>query len=359
MSGHALWYLTRGTGLTALVLVTLSVLAGIAASLRAGGVRMPRFVVSGLHRNLSLLTVVFIIVHVVTTVLDAYAPISLVDAVVPFISGYRPIWLGLGALAFDIILALVITSLVRVRIGLKTWRFVHWFAYACFPITIVHALGTGSDASQRWLLAVVMTCVGLVIAGALWRLWSIRKDHAPLALTGVATVVAVPLLMIAWATNGPLASGWAARAGTPTHLIGGRSTAAQHVSTTSSASPLPAPPYTASLSGTIAQTSPDDAGNTAITIATTTRGTTNAKLKVVLNGTSSTGEGLDTLNSSTVTYGPASNPSLYTGSVVQLSGDQLSLSVTSTAAAPADLLLNLNLQLNQSAGTVTGQLSAR
>jgi len=72
-----------------------------------------------------------------------------------------------------------------------------------------------------------------------------------------------------------------------------------------------------------------------------------------------TGEGLDTLNSSTVSYGPASNPSLYTGSVVQLSGDQLSLSVTSTAAAPADLLLNLNLQLNQSAGTVTGQLSAR
>ena len=76
MNAHAMWYLTRGTGLVAMVLVTLSVLAGIAASLRAGGTRMPRFVVSGLHRNLSLLTVAFIVVHVVTTVLDAYAPVT-------------------------------------------------------------------------------------------------------------------------------------------------------------------------------------------------------------------------------------------------------------------------------------------
>jgi sulfoxide reductase heme-binding subunit YedZ len=358
MSSHALWYLTRGTGLTALVLVTLSVLAGIASSLRAGGVRMPRFVVSGLHRNLSLLTVAFIAVHVTTTVLDAYAPITFVDAVVPFISGYRPLWLGLGALAFDIILALVITSLVRVRIGLRTWRFIHWFAYVCFPITVVHALGTGSDASQRWLLLVVATCVGLVVAGALWRLWSIRGDHRPLALTGTAAVVAVPLLMVAWATNGPLTKGWAARAGTPTHLIGGRSAATQ-ATTTSSGSPLPTPPYTASVSGSISQTAPDAAGNTAITIATTTQGSTTAQLRVVLNGTSSSGEGLDTLNSSTATFGPPSNPSLYTGSVVQLSGDQLSLSATSTTAAPADLLLNLNLQIDQSAGTVSGKLSVR
>jgi sulfoxide reductase heme-binding subunit YedZ len=235
MNAHAMWYLTRGTGLVAMVLVTLSVLAGIAASLRAGGTRMPRFVVSGLHRNLSLLTVAFIVVHVVTTVLDAYAPITFLDGVIPFLSPYRPIWLGLGALAFDIILALVITSLVRVRIGLKTWRFVHWFAYACFPITVVHALGTGSDASQRWMLAIVVTCVGLVVAGALWRLWTLapapsvvgaarqaslfqrfRTSHPLVRVVGTAAVVAIPVWTALWAVSGPLAPRWTQRSGTPT-----------------------------------------------------------------------------------------------------------------------------------------------
>ncbi len=232
MNAHAMWYLTRGTGLVALILVTASVLIGIAASMRAGGTRMPRFVVSGLHRNVSLLTVAFIVVHVVTTVADAYAPITFVDAVVPFISAYRPIWLGLGALAFDIILALVITSLVRVRIGLKTWRGIHWFAYACFPITVVHALGTGSDASQHWLLAVVAGCVGVVGIAILARLWGLLPDRRPTAppvrrmpsttgrylARGVATVavLALPVLGAMWAVAGPLAPKWAQRAGTPT-----------------------------------------------------------------------------------------------------------------------------------------------
>ena len=230
-TAHEMWYLTRGTGVVALVLVTMSVLIGIAASLRTGGARMPRFVVAGLHRNVSLLTVVFIVVHVVTTVLDAYAPIALLDAVVPFASPYRPVWLGLGAVAFDLILALVITSLVRVRIGLKTWRGIHWFAYACFPITVVHALGTGSDASQRWLLSVTVVCTGLVVAASLVRIWQALPDRRPAAprvrrmpggtrriLARTAATVAVlvlPVLGTMWALAGPLAPKWAQRAGTP------------------------------------------------------------------------------------------------------------------------------------------------
>src|SRR5665213_855758 len=173
-SAHALWFLTRGTGLVSLLLVTASIVIGVASSLRVAGSTTPRFVVAGLHRNVSLLTVAFIVVHVVTTILDAYAPIRLVDAVVPFISSYRPIWLGLGALAFDLTLAVIITSLVRVRIGLRTWRGIHFLAYACFPIAAVHSLGTGSDASQRWMLAVLIVCVGIVAAATLMRLWQIR-----------------------------------------------------------------------------------------------------------------------------------------------------------------------------------------
>ncbi len=219
MTAHAYWYLTRGTGVVALLFVTAAVVIGIIASLRVGGRRSPRFVVAGLHRNISLLTVAFIVVHVVTTVLDAYAPIKLVDAVVPFISSYRPVWLGLGALAFDIILALIITSLVRVRLGLKTWRFIHWFAYACFPIAVVHALGTGSDARQHWMLNLVIGCTGVVVIAALARLWQVRHERLPWAIAGTAAVVVLVLATATWARSGPLAPGWAKRAGTPTTLV--------------------------------------------------------------------------------------------------------------------------------------------
>ena len=355
MSAHSLWYLTRGTGLVALVLVTLSVVIGIASSLRAGGARTPRFVVSGLHRNVSLLLVVFIVIHVLTTILDAYAPIRLVDAVIPFISAYRPIWLGLGALAFDLVLALVITSLVRVRIGLKTWRGIHWLAYACFPIVVVHALGTGSDASQHWLLAVLIICVAAVVAAVLWRLWEIRSDHTPLAAAGAAVAIIAPLALIGWANTGPLAHGWAKRAGTPTSLLGGRSSSGgSAVATTSTKPPLPNPPYSGSLSGTISAGAVDSSGNTSITIAATTSGGTRALLKIVLNGQSDGNGGLNTLNSSSVTYGPASDPTLYTGTVIQLQGNQVSISLSSTSTRPAKLLLNTNLAINFSGGTLTG-----
>jgi len=226
VSAHAYWYLTRGTGVVALLLVTAAVVIGIVASLRAGGGRSPRFVIAGLHRNISLLTVAFIAAHVVTTVLDGYAPIGMLDAVVPFGSSYRPIWLGLGTVAFDIILALVITSLVRVRLGLRTWRLIHWFAYACFPIAVLHALGTGSDATRTWMLDLVIGCIGAVAIAAFTRLWQLRGERMPWAIAGTAAIVVLTLSVAAWAHTGPLAPGWATRAGTPTSLIGGTHTTA-------------------------------------------------------------------------------------------------------------------------------------
>ncbi len=237
MTAHAYWYLTRGTGVVALLFVTAAVVIGIIASLRVGGGRSPRFVVAGLHRNVSLLSVAFIVVHVVTTVLDAYAPISLVDAVVPFVSRYRPIWLGLGAVAFDIILALIITSLVRVRLGLKTWRFIHWFAYACFPIAVVHALGTGSDARQQWMLNLVIGCTAVIVIAALARLWQLRRERLPWAIAGTAAIVVLVIATAAWARSGPLAPGWAKRAGTPATLVHTTHTTSATVTSISTTTP--------------------------------------------------------------------------------------------------------------------------
>src|SRR3954453_12388633 len=129
--GKALWYATRGTGVVSLLLLTASVVLGIATSVRVETPSWPRYVIEFVHKNVSLLVMVFIALHVATTVQDGYVPIHYLDALIPFRSSYRTIWLGLGTVAFDLLLALVVTSLLRARVGYRAWRFVHWFAYAC------------------------------------------------------------------------------------------------------------------------------------------------------------------------------------------------------------------------------------
>ncbi len=169
-SGNALWYLSRATGLVSLVLLTLTVLGGILVRRGVTPNRLPRFVMWGLHRNVALLSVAFLGLHIATVVLDSYVPINLLDAVVPFTSAYRPIWLGLGAVAFDLLLAVIVTSLLRARIGHRTWRAVHWLGYALWPTAVVHGLGTGSDVGNLWFLAVTVGCILAVGAAVTWRL---------------------------------------------------------------------------------------------------------------------------------------------------------------------------------------------
>src|SRR4029077_18087593 len=108
-------------------------------------------------------------VHVATSVLDKFAPIKLIDAVIPFASSYRPLWLGLGALSFDLMVALVVTSLLRRRLGYRPWRAIHWIAYASWPVAVLHGLGTGSDVKSWWELGVTIACVAAVVIAALVR----------------------------------------------------------------------------------------------------------------------------------------------------------------------------------------------
>lgn len=168
-STKALWYLTRGSGIVSLLLLTVSTVLGITTALRWASRRWPRFIVEGLHKNVALLSIVFLAVHIVTAVADGYVTIRWVDAVVPFAGQYRPFWLGLGALAFDLFLAVAITSLIRVRLGYRTWRAVHWLAYACWPIAVVHGLGTGSDAGQGWMQLIDLVAVAAVAAAVFAR----------------------------------------------------------------------------------------------------------------------------------------------------------------------------------------------
>jgi methionine sulfoxide reductase heme-binding subunit len=176
---EALWYLGRGTGVTSLVLLTIVVALGIASRSGRPMFGLPRFAVTAVHRNASLLAVTLLTVHVLTLLADPYAQLKLVDLVLPFVGTYRPLWLGLGTLAFDLILALVATSLLRQRLGLRIWRAVHWLAYAAWPVALFHGLGTGTDNGQLWLRATAACCVALVLIAAGWRVTEGFTETAP------------------------------------------------------------------------------------------------------------------------------------------------------------------------------------
>jgi predicted ferric reductase len=169
MKGPGLWYVTRATGLVALLMLTASVLLGLLAAGRFGGERWPRFLTQGLHRNVSLLVVAFLTLHVASTVLDTYTSIPLTAAFIPFASGYKPGWLSLGAVALDLLVALIVTSLARGRLGYRTWRAMHWLAYACWPVAVAHGLGIGTDRSATWVIALTIGCMACVGIAAAWR----------------------------------------------------------------------------------------------------------------------------------------------------------------------------------------------
>jgi predicted ferric reductase len=179
LNGPGLWYLTRATGIVSLLLLTFSVFLGVLTRSRRSTRKMPRFVVVGLHRNVSLMILVFLALHVTTTVIDTYTNITLLDAFAPFLSQYRPLYLGLGAVASDLLIALLVTSLLRERIGYRTWKVLHWTSYLCWPVALVHAWGTGTDPGVAWGRYLGYACVAVIAATALWRmLIGARPDPA-------------------------------------------------------------------------------------------------------------------------------------------------------------------------------------
>ena len=220
-SSTPLWYVTRATGLVALVLLTASMALGLLASVRYQSRSLPRFVTGGLHRNASVLACAFTLVHISTTAADSFVRIPLQDAVIPFISAYRPVWLGLGAIAFDLMLALTVTSLIRTRLSYRAWRLVHWTAYLCWPVAVLHGLGTGSDTPVHWVLGLTLGCVAVVTCLIGWRLAYGWPAHAWARLMGALALVLALIAGGAWLAAGPLHAGWARRAGTPPSLVGG------------------------------------------------------------------------------------------------------------------------------------------
>jgi hypothetical protein len=284
--------------------------------------------------------------------------------VVPFIGSYRPFWLGLGAVAFDLLLAVAVTSLLRRRLGHRAWRMTHWLAYASWPTALLHGLGTGSDVKSSWSLALTAVCVVAVAAAVSVRAlagWPERRIIRGGALTLTAIV---PIGLVLWLPGGPLGHGWARRAGTPVSLLASKAPSAASPRT-GSASPRTGAsssrqsalraPFAVNLTGGIRQVAGPAPGLVTVKIATSFSGPPAGRLDIEIDG-QPVGEGGVSLTSSRVTLGGASAPTIYRGQILTLNGTRLVAKVT--GGEGQSLFLRVNLGIDAGAGTVSGTLAA-
>lgn len=178
MNSTYLWYATRASGIVALILLTLTMVLGLATTSRARARHWPGFAQQEFHRRVSILAVVFLALHVLTSILDTYVHIGWLAIVVPFSSPYSPFWVGLGAIALDLMLAVFVSSLLRSHLKPATWRGIHWLAYGSWPIALAHTFGLGTDSGEHWVIAVGVLCVLSVGLALAWRVRTSVKKQA-------------------------------------------------------------------------------------------------------------------------------------------------------------------------------------
>lgn len=181
MEGPFLWYLNRSTGMVILVLFTITTALGVLSTTGKAGKRVPSFVTQAVHRNVALLSVVMLVVHVVSAVVDSFVDIRWWQAVVPWIgSTYMPLWLGLGTLALDLIAVVTLTSLLRARMNHRAWRAIHLASYVGWAVSVAHGIGIGTDvrAGTTWAYALVGGSVLVVLAAGGLRLGRLAADRS-------------------------------------------------------------------------------------------------------------------------------------------------------------------------------------
>ncbi len=351
--GRALWYFTRSTGIVALLLLTATVVIGVVASVGWTTERWPRFLSQTVHRNLSLLCLTFVGIHIVTTVSDGYVPIGFLDAVVPFRSPYRPIWVGLGASAFDLLLVVLVTSALRHRIGYASWRFVHWLAYLCWPIAMFHSVGSGSDASLPIVLGIDAICAVAVVVAVSWRAATGREFRVGRRLAAGIGAAVTALAIAVFAVVGPLRPGWSHRSGTSPALLaelarkaaGTAGPGAGSAPAPSTGAVPPSVPFTYNLTGTQSETSPDAQGNVQVVITLQLSDPSSTALVITLNGSALQSGGI-AMSSGSVDLGGRH------GTVTGLNGGTVQAQLTSPPET-----LTTNLSLDQSSGQISGTVS--
>ncbi|MBV9048154.1 MAG: hypothetical protein JOY58_07790, partial [Solirubrobacterales bacterium] len=236
----------------------------------------------------------------------------------------------------------------RGRFGYRTWRAVHWTAYASWPVALLHGLGTGSDTKTGWMLVLTGVCVIAVIVAVVARATAGWPDHAGARMTALAASVLTPIGLLVWLPGGPLAAGWAKEAGTPASLLA----AAGYGAGSSSASPPPA--FSAQVSGGVRQ-SEDPSGLEKVDLSLLVAGQRLNRLDIQIFG-QPIGGGVQ-MTGSAVTLGTASDPDLYQGRVVGLDGTNVQARLRGPTGN--EVLLAAELQIDQGSGAASGTVTSR
>jgi sulfoxide reductase heme-binding subunit YedZ len=329
-----------------LVLLTASVVLGIAEWRAWRPAGASRFAVAAMHRTVSLLALALLAVHIATTALDPFPRIGVLNAVVPFVTSYRPLWIGMGTLAADLMLAIAVTSLVRRRLGYAAWRGVHWLSYACWPVALLHGLGAGSDTKSGWMLALTLACVAAVLAAAASRAAAAGTPRAArVAAAGAIGGLAAGLGI--WLPQGPLAQGWAPRAGTPRSVLA----AFNPRPARSRGRPRPQS-FDAAVHGQIRNGLSQD-GTGVVDLSMRLEGGPGGLLSVRLGGQALPDGGLN-MQRSAVVLRSADGSGEYRGRVVALNSTDLRALV----GGPGGRALRLHLSLTLGETEVDGQLHA-
>jgi len=328
--GSLTWDLARAGGFTSLLLLSLSLLVGLLLSLRVASARWPRFLTNELHRFLTLLALVFIVVHVAAVWVDPFTRFGLAEVLVPLRSHYRPLWMALGIVALYLALAVWITTLLRKRIGYALWRRFHGLAFAAWAASLVHGVATGSDTRTTWGAVLYSACLVMVacpFAVRLLRPSGPAGRRHPLVATGTVLALAGGLV---WATGGPFRPGWNARANDG-RGSGARIALAGRAAAGSAAISPPADPFRAGFSERLAgQLRPDrvDAsGFVTLRLGSILRGRAPGLLEVVLHGAPAEGGGV-AVAASSVLLGTQPAAAIYQGHLTSLDGDQMSALVS-------------------------------
>jgi methionine sulfoxide reductase heme-binding subunit len=190
MNSSVLWYATRATGIVALLLLTCSMVLGILTANRFSRPSWPAFAQQDLHKRVALISLVFLALHVLTSVADTYVHIGWASLVVPFTSHYGNLWVALGTISVDLTLAVIVSSLLRHRINPTLWRALHWLTYLSWPVALAHAFGMGTDMGEPWAIALSAGCIAAVLVALVTRVTlHLSGGRRALQLSGNPTVM--------------------------------------------------------------------------------------------------------------------------------------------------------------------------
>jgi sulfoxide reductase heme-binding subunit YedZ len=201
------WYAARAGGVVAYVLLTTVVLLGLTMSSRRRVERWPRIALEDVHRFAGLATGTFVAIHIASIAIDAYLPFSLQSLVVPFISSYRPAWVGIGIVAAELMAALAITNRLRDRkLSYATWRKLHYGSFAVWGGATIHGLGSGTDRSSAWLVAIEVAAAGSVLGMLAWRIVQPRMRAGADVASAPALAAATGATLVLVLALGPLSA---------------------------------------------------------------------------------------------------------------------------------------------------------